>query len=50
MRKALRWIGRIVLAVVVLLLVGGAFVYWRSEQLLAPRIEIAEAPQGRMQC
>ena len=44
MRKALRWIGRIVLAVVVLLSVGGAFVYWRSEQLLAPRIEITEAP------
>lgn len=40
--RYLRWLGKLVLIVVVLAILGMAFAYWRSNQLLAQRIQVDE--------
>ncbi len=43
MRGLIRWVLRIVVALVVLLALALGFVYWRSNALLAPHIQVNEA-------
>lgn len=40
--RYLRWLGKLVLIVAVLAIAGMAFVYWRSNQLLAQHIQVGE--------